>query len=568
VALIAAITVTLVGPLAPSASAFVLSTNQGLVWGHPVGSSPRAVSLGEPYPLETIEAGDFHGLGISYTGGVVLAWGDNLYGQLGDGTATDRPVSGITIARLPADRTYVQVAAGTGHSLALTADGQLWAWGHNNHGQLGDGTTTDRHQPVRVDVPSDTRVVAIAAGGDHSLALTFDGHVLAWGDNGYGQLGDGSTVDRHLPVRLDLQARSLTAGVHHSAAILVDGTVAAWGMNVDGELGDGTHTNRSVPVDMHLPIDVHATAIDAGGFHTLVIGDDGFVYASGANVNGQLGDDSHQGHRETPVRVHLPAGESAVDVAGGGGHSLALTDSGRVYGWGLNAEGQIDDGDVLEHRAPVAIPLPLTPGVTSVSAGGGQSMATTPQFSDVTAGNPFVTDVSWLFVRKITRGLVDGSFHPQQAVSRRAMATYLYRMLHAGEDTDACDDGAPFPDVPAESYFCGAITWLTGMGITHGYGDGRFRPLRAVSRQEMAAFLYRLSDAGFECHSRPYPDVPVDSPFCGPIRFVDAIGVTHGYPDGSYRPTSLVTRQVMAAYLHRFDDALHPYGAIVDPLGS
>lgn len=200
--------------------------------------------------------------------GSLLAWGANLSGQVGDGTTTNR----IAPVSVSGDLSPAEVAAGSQHSLALLDDGSVWAWGNNQFGQLGDGTTTNRTTPVQAfaGVP---RVAAIAAGGVHNLLLLGDGTVLAWGANGSGQLGDGTTTDRHAPVQVVGLSGviGIAAGFEHSLALLDDGTVWAWGANAAGQLGDGTTTSQNTPVQVSNLTGV--TAIAAGASHSLAVGD-------------------------------------------------------------------------------------------------------------------------------------------------------------------------------------------------------------------------------------------------------------------------------------------------------
>src|SRR5207344_1027560 len=149
----------------------------------------------------------------------------------------------------------VAVAAGSSHSVALKADGSVWTWGNNLAGQLGDGTTIERHTPTRVTRIAD--VVTIAANGfgpagAHTVVLRADGTVWAWGENRNGELGDGTTIERHTPVQvLGLTGvASIATGVDHTLAIKTDGTVWAWGDNINGQLGDGTFTDRHAPVQV------------------------------------------------------------------------------------------------------------------------------------------------------------------------------------------------------------------------------------------------------------------------------------------------------------------------------
>ncbi|MBI5299281.1 MAG: RCC1 repeat-containing protein, partial [Deltaproteobacteria bacterium] len=198
--------------------------------------------------ITAIAGGSSHSLALK-SNGTVWAWGYNGSGQLGDGTTTERdtPVQVSGLSGVTA------IASGNGHGLALKSDGTVWTWGYNTYGQLGDGTTTERHTPVQV-LGSLSGVTAIAGGfsNNHSLALKSDGTVWAWGANDFGQLGDGTTTERHTPVQVsDLSGvTAIAGGSVHSLALKSDGTVWAWGYNSNGQLGDGSTTERDTPVQV------------------------------------------------------------------------------------------------------------------------------------------------------------------------------------------------------------------------------------------------------------------------------------------------------------------------------
>ncbi len=221
----------------------------------------------------------------------ILAWGDNSFGQFGNGTTTSSrtPVA----VRLPAGTTVTAIAGSDTHSLALTSAGTVLAWGGNTFGQLGDGTTTSSSTPVAVRLPAGTTVTAIAAGANHSLAITSTGAVFAWGENRAGQLGDGTTTSSSTPVAVRLPAgttvTAIAGGLGHSLAVTSTGTTLAWGGNARGQLGDGTTTGSSTPITVKLP---PATAVAAGDFHSLALTATDTVHAWGANSFGQLGDGS------------------------------------------------------------------------------------------------------------------------------------------------------------------------------------------------------------------------------------------------------------------------------------
>jgi alpha-tubulin suppressor-like RCC1 family protein/uncharacterized protein YkwD len=303
--------------------------------------------------------------------GEVWAWGKNDGGQLGDNSKTDRH----TAVQLREIAGIVALAGGRSHSFALRSDGSVLAWGFNPFGQLGDGTTTDRLAPVQL--PSLANMTAIAAGNTHSLALMSDGSVLAWGANHNGQLGDGTNNDRPTPDKVvDLSdVITISAGWNHSLALKADGSVWAWGHNNWGQVGDGTTNDRSRPGQVATLSGV--IAISAGFEHSLALKADGSVWAWGPNYLGQLGD-STKIQKLTPVQVHLPPSPAGtiVAIAGGGFHSLALEQNGRVWAWGSNGYGQLGTGVFTTITAESLIPVrPLNLfGVTAIAAGFGHSL--------------------------------------------------------------------------------------------------------------------------------------------------------------------------------------------------
>jgi alpha-tubulin suppressor-like RCC1 family protein len=199
-----------------------------------------------------------------------MAWGANSSGKLGNGTTIDH-ASPVPVPNL---RDVVAISAGGDHSLALKTDGSVWAWGENSSGQLGDQTLIPKFTPVQVEMPEQlmfSSVVAIAAGGAHSLALEQNGQVWAWGGNAFGQLGDGFTIDTWLPVmpRFMQEVTAIAAGFGHSLVVRRDRTVRAWGANSSGQLGDNTTMDRHISVQvMGLP---EVTSIAAGTHHSLAI---------------------------------------------------------------------------------------------------------------------------------------------------------------------------------------------------------------------------------------------------------------------------------------------------------
>ena len=264
------------------------------------------------------------------------------------------PVTGI----VRATDGHSRIAAGLSHSLAIREDGSLWAWGGNDAGQLGDGTTTDRHSPVHIM----DDVVSVTAGHNYTLAIRQDGSLWAWGRNNQGQLGNGTTIDNHYPVHVMYGVASVTAGHYHTSALRQDGSLWAWGQNWAGQLGDGTTTDRHSPV--HIMDGV--VSVTAGQRHMLAIREDGSLWAWGSNVWGQLGDGT-AAQRIIPVHVM----DGVASVTAGSILTLAIREDGSLWAWGFNSQGQVGDGTTTDRHSPVHI----MDGVVSVTSGNGNSFA-------------------------------------------------------------------------------------------------------------------------------------------------------------------------------------------------
>jgi alpha-tubulin suppressor-like RCC1 family protein len=301
--------------------------------------------------------------------GSVWSWGFDHHGQrvTSPSTPPERPapVEGISQA--------VAVASFSGSSLVLKQDGLLWAWGDNSSGQLGDGTRVSRRTPQ--PVPGLANLVAVSAGYySHVLALSGDGRVWAWGQNNFGQLGDGTTTARRTPTLVpglkDIIA--LSAGAGFSLALQRNGQVWAWGRNDTRQLGDGTTTSRPTPV--LLPGLTDVVAISAGGNHALALRSDGTLWGWGHNRDGQLDPALPQNHLALPTPI---TGMTQVaQIAAGYHFSLALRADGSVWSWGNNTNGELGQGtqSVPYTRSPPA-PVPGLSGVVSLSAAGWTAQA-------------------------------------------------------------------------------------------------------------------------------------------------------------------------------------------------
>ncbi|MFH8562070.1 RCC1 domain-containing protein [Streptomyces sp. NPDC017988] len=296
--------------------------------------------------------------------GTLKSWGDNTYGQLGDGTVKARSFP-ATVTGLNAVKS---LAAGCNHALALK-NGRVWAWGRNDSGQLGDGTTSakDTGSGKPLAVQGLDKVKAIAAGCNFSMALRQDGTVWAWGSNDNGQLGIGTTVNRDTPQQVPgvEEVVALAPGAFHAAVLTAGHTVKTWGDNSVGQLGNDTSTT----VDSSTPVDAkHLEGVEklvSGAYSDFALLSDGSVKAWGRNTEAQLGDGT-QVTRTTPVLID---GLTQVrDIAAGQFHTVALREDQSVVTWGYNSAGQLGDGTVTTAGKPVTA-LAAGSGVNHLAAG-------------------------------------------------------------------------------------------------------------------------------------------------------------------------------------------------------
>jgi alpha-tubulin suppressor-like RCC1 family protein len=318
-----------------------------------------------------VAPGCAHSLALTSTGSV-LAWGDNSSGQLGNGatspfSATPAPVP------LPAGVRIRSVSGGCSFSLAVTTSGQVYAWGSNSTGTLGNGQTGGfSATPGLVKLPAGVRIRSVAGGFDHALAVTTEGQVYAWGGNDDGQLGNGSDgpatgTPALVPLPDGARATTVTAGERDSLAVTTRGRILGWGNEADGALGDGHLSGFTArPVRTLLPPFARARSVFAGCFHTLALTTTGSVYAFGSNGSGELGI-GRFGDQARPVRAHLPAGTRVTAVGGGCTHSVAVTSRGQMLAWGT---GNLLGNGSATGLSTVPVLVRLDRGQFAIATGG------------------------------------------------------------------------------------------------------------------------------------------------------------------------------------------------------
>ena len=353
---------------------------------HGIDSGGETVTLTPPAPggmrLAQVSAGSRNSLGIGSDGNA-YAWGSNDSGQLGDGTRTDRstPVRVATPTGAGSGFTWTQVQAGDSMGIGLGSDGNAYAWGSNTSG-LGDGTSTSSALPVRVATPTGTapefRYTRISTGDGFALALGNDGQVYSWGSNSNGRLGQGNAISGSgLPGPIATPAGAdkapvftqISAGAYHALALDEDGHAWAWGRNDNGQATPALSGDQAAPVQAPLPQGAPEgfayTQLAAGGSHSLAIGTNQVVYGWGDNTHGQLADGRAS---QQPAQAKNPdtpnQALTARAISAAGDHSLAIGTNGTAYGFGQNTNHQggtrAGSADLTE-ATPITIPADGVP---------------------------------------------------------------------------------------------------------------------------------------------------------------------------------------------------------------
>lgn len=279
----------------------------------------------------------------------VDCWGANGDGQLGDATTVNRTSAvHVALTGFPRD-----VVTGSAHACALDGSGAVECWGQNSHGQLGVGTTVSSTVVANAGITELSAVLLSAGGSETCAALASAGTVSCWGDNGAGQLGDGTTVDRSSPTPVVglSGVKGLAVGASHACAVMADRTVDCWGANNAGQLGDGTTTGRSTPGPV--PGLAKVSQIVAGTDYTCAVIEYNDLKCWGANADGQLGDGTTM-QRTTPVAVRGLIFARAITA--GNGHTCAIADS-KVFCWGRNDSGQLGIGWRANQSVPTEVKL-------------------------------------------------------------------------------------------------------------------------------------------------------------------------------------------------------------------
>ena len=345
---------------------YTLKARAFLANANPSAITAAAYTVSGALAQPSLNMGDGFVLAVLGDGRLVT-WGWDFRGQLGQGNCCSNTLLPNVVNSLTG---VVAAGAGDEHAFFSTADGKLWGSGFNINGELGIGPNTPTSVSTPVVIPGIEHVRSVSGGFFHSVALTENGEVYAWGNNGFGQFGDGTQQESRTPKLIMSGVTAVTAGSQHTLFLKADGTVWGAGLNNFGQLGDGSFTNRSTPVQMSGISG--AVAITAGWSHSAVLLSDGTVRAVG--VAARLGDGTQNAHKFLPVVVTGLTNVIAIDA--GSDHTLALKADGTVWAWGLGGSGALGSGTANTQLLTAQQVTGLS-SVVAIGAGGNNSVAAT-----------------------------------------------------------------------------------------------------------------------------------------------------------------------------------------------
>jgi alpha-tubulin suppressor-like RCC1 family protein len=308
-----------------------------------------------------VSAGYNHTCGVT-ADSLAYCWGSNFFGQVGDGTQTDR----LTPVRVAGFLRFRGVSAGTDFTCGITISYKAYCWGSNSHRSLGDGTTADiRLKPV--PVAGGLHFGQVTAGNSHGCAVTTADKAYCWGENSFGVLGDGTQNTRLAPVPVvgGLKFRQLAAGLGHTCGVTLTNSAWCWGNNSSGQLGKGPPQDKSL-VPVRVAGGLNFRKVSAGFDHSCSETTDNRGYCWGGNVFGAVGDGTNSNVRLTPVAV---VGGLQFDRVGAAGdtHTCGVTPGHKAYCWGSDRDGELGIGD--NSGLPVIIGTPFSSKPRAVTGG-------------------------------------------------------------------------------------------------------------------------------------------------------------------------------------------------------
>ena len=333
--------------IAPQADKQVITASKDGVTGSALYSGRKQVTIrlgiqASQIKVKQVELSPRH-QAIVTEDGKLYVWGNNSYGQVGDGTATETECETPTLVKGLEDAEIREVQLSSANSAAITTDGALYMWGENSDGQLGIGSKDNRSTVAkRVEGLKNVKTVSMNSYRGNNAAITRDGTLYMWGQNRAGQLGDGTTTNAYTPVRPkleeDVKVKQVALGNEHTVALSEDGQVYTWGYNYDGALGNGTTTGSKTPAKIEVGDGKKVAEVYADNNCSAALTEDGELYMWGDNNCGQLGDGSTT-DKSLPNKVEISSGKKVTEFLLCHKSCMALLSDGTVWAWGYSGSG-------------------------------------------------------------------------------------------------------------------------------------------------------------------------------------------------------------------------------------
>ncbi|KAG2572219.1 ultraviolet-B receptor UVR8-like [Panicum virgatum] len=329
-----------------------------------------------PQAVVLVSAGASHSVAL-LTGNALCSWGRGEDGQLGHGDAEDRLVPTV-LSGFDAPG-IASVICGADHTTAYSEEElQVYSWGWGDFGRLGHGNSTDVFTPQPVKALQGLKIKQIACGDSHCLAVTMAGEVQSWGRNQNGQLGLGTTEDSLLPQKIQafegVCVKMIAAGAEHTSAVTEDGDLYGWGWGRYGNLGLGDRNDRLFPEKVSSVEGEKMVLVACGWRHTITVSESGTMYTYGWSKYGQLGHGDFEDHL-VPHKLESLKDSTISQISGGWRHTMALTSEGKLYGWGWNKFGQVGVGNNDDHCSPVQVHFPEEQKISQVACGWRHTLA-------------------------------------------------------------------------------------------------------------------------------------------------------------------------------------------------
>lgn len=316
---------------------------------------PVAVLHPSGVTFDRITGGGAHTCALTSTG-QAYCWGHNADGRLGDST-TVLPLMPVAVLPL-GGIAFTQLDGGNGHICGLNGSGQAYCWGTNTYGQVGDSTINNSPISPRATMQGSLAFTSISAGFSHTCALDGAGQAYCWGYDGDGALGNGSTFGGRIPQTvqqpLGVTFVQVSSNYSHSCGLTSGGQAYCWGENGAGQVGDSTVTDRNAPVAVQQPAGVTFASITTGADFTCGLTSAGDAYCWGGDANGQLGNGAGAASR-IPVAVTMPTGVTFTSAHADASKACALDTAGQTWCWGRNNFNQIGDGTATTRTVPTAV---------------------------------------------------------------------------------------------------------------------------------------------------------------------------------------------------------------------